>query len=70
MGVTVGAHVIKVSGELHFLRLLAERLPDSCRFLGTASHRHVSAVMELIPRPAERSECKTETSDYLACGSC
>lgn len=45
----VGAHVIEVSRELHLPGLLAERLPDDRGLLRTASHGHISTVMELIP---------------------
>lgn len=53
MAVSVGAHVVEVSRELHLFGFLAERLPDSCCFLWTAGHRNIRTVMELIPRPAE-----------------
>lgn len=49
----VGAHVVEVSRELHLSGFLAERLPDHRRFLWTASHRHVSTVMELVPWPGK-----------------
>ena len=54
--VAVGAHVIEVSGELHLLGLLAERLPDGRRLHGASCHRQVGTVVELIPRPAGGSK--------------
>lgn len=51
--VAVGAHVVEVPGELHLLGLLTEGLPDGGRLLRAASHRHVGAVVELVPRPAD-----------------
>lgn len=51
--VAVGAHVVEVSRELHLLGLLTEGLPDGRRLLRTAGHRHVGAVVEGVPRPAD-----------------